>query len=102
LEDWVNVIYAIRQNKTIPRKKTRGKDFFSNVIGKLLKFNFTIIEYILLIILGAVYFNGGKCFQKYIKITRENLFHTYSVRGKLFETGIVPVALEKNPFHKLL
>ena len=69
------------------------KAFFSNVIGKLLKFNFTIIEYILLIILGAVYFNGGKCFQKYIKITRENLFHMYSVRGKLFETGIVPVAM---------
>ena len=48
---------------------------------------------ILLTILGAVYFNGGKGFLKYIKITRENLFQMYIVHGKSFETGIVPVAM---------
>jgi hypothetical protein len=30
--------------------------------------------------------------KQYIKITRENLCHRYSPRGKSFEPGIVPVA----------
>lgn len=40
----------------------------------------------------AAYFNGGKSCQKYLKITRENIFHMYSERGKSFQYGIVPVA----------
>jgi hypothetical protein len=39
---------------------------------------------------ARVYFKGDKSWQKYIKITRENLCHRYSVSGKSFETGIVP------------
>ena len=41
-------------------------------------------------ILGVVYFNGGKSCQNCIKLTWENLFHRYSARGKSFETGRVP------------
>jgi hypothetical protein len=40
-----------------------------------------------------VYFKGGKCCQKYIKILWENLFHRYSPCGKLFQTCIVPIAM---------
>lgn len=41
---------------------------------------------------SAVYFKGGKSDQKYIEITRDNLFHRHRPRGKSFQTGIVPAA----------
>ena len=52
--------------------------------------------------LGGVYFNGFKSRQKYIEITRENICHRYSARGKSFETGIVPVARHRHPLSSVL
>ena len=45
---------------------------------------------------------GDKSWQKYIKITQENLCHRYSAHGKLFETGIVPVARYSHPLSCVL
>jgi hypothetical protein len=66
--------------------------------------NFRIIEFISLSILGAIYFNGGKSWQKYIKTTRESLFQRYCGRGISFETGIffiVPIARYSQPLPRL-
>jgi hypothetical protein len=49
-----------------------------------------------------VYFKGDKSWQKYIKITWENLCHRYSPCGKSFEIGIVPVARYSHPLSSVL
>ena len=51
---------------------------------------------------ARVYFKRDKSWQKYTKISRENLYHRYSPRGKLFETGIVPVARYSHPLSSVL
>jgi len=50
----------------------------------------------------SLFIKGDKSWQKYIKNTRENLCHRYSVRGKSFETGIVPVARYSYPLSSVL
>jgi hypothetical protein len=50
---------------------------------------------------SAVYLKGGKSCQGYINNNAENLFHGYSPCGKLFQTGLVPVARYGNPLPRL-
>jgi hypothetical protein len=51
---------------------------------------------------GIVPDKGDKSWQKYKKITWENLCHRYSPCGKSFETGIVPVARYSLPLSSVL
>jgi hypothetical protein len=51
---------------------------------------------------ARVYFKGDKSWQKYIKITQENLCHGCNPRGNSFETDIVPVARYSHPLSSVL
>jgi hypothetical protein len=90
-----------------PQSRMKGKQhrlsplmpLVSNVMG-----NFRIIEFISLSILGTIYFNGGKSWQKNIKTTQESLFQRYCGHGKSLETGIlfiVPIARYSQPLPRL-
>ena len=63
----------------------------SNVVVTEVKYwvNESVLDLFSVCMTCSLFIKGDKSWQKYINITRENLCHMYSVRGKSFETGIV-------------